>query len=305
MPEDCRGSLSPKSSIGRVDMMVRGVFDGCGLYDTIDAGQTGELWMEISPKSFNVKAKEGSALSQMMVFKKGEKRDRMGWPALLFEGKGVPVERVHCHHDGSIVLSIGLSREEEEEEGSSQESLIDRHEDHMDNMPTPKKRARKTHILGWEALPTNEIIDLSKVNAHDPTLFFKPIFSSSAGSGSMRDRVTLEKDKFYILATKERISVPTFLSAEMVPFSHHIGELRAHYAGFFDPGFGYGKAGEIHGTIGVLEVRPHETMTIFDGQPIALMVFFQNTQEPKVSYGQAGNSYQNQRGPKLAKYFIS
>lgn len=45
------------------------------------------------------------------------------------------------------------------------------------------------------------------------------------------------------------------LSAEMVPFSHHVGELRAHYAGFFDPGFGYGAAGEIKGTVGVLEVR--------------------------------------------------
>ncbi len=31
LPEGCRGCLSPKSSIGRVDVMVRGVVDGCGL----------------------------------------------------------------------------------------------------------------------------------------------------------------------------------------------------------------------------------------------------------------------------------
>jgi dCTP deaminase len=52
----------------------------------------------------------------------------------------------------------------------------------------------------------------------------------------------------------------------MVPFSHHVGELRAHYAGFFDPGFGYGREGELKGAVGVLEVRPHETITIYDGQ---------------------------------------
>ena len=38
LPPNCRGSLSPKSSIGRVDIMVRGVLDGCGLYDSIPAG---------------------------------------------------------------------------------------------------------------------------------------------------------------------------------------------------------------------------------------------------------------------------
>ena len=46
------------------------------------------------------------------------------------------------------------------------------------------------------------------------------------------------------------------LSAEMVPFSHHVGELRAHYAGFFDPGFGFGRAGEIKGTVSILNPRP-------------------------------------------------
>eukprot|EP00961_Rhodomonas_salina_P228888 3093659-Rhodomonas_salina.1 len=53
-----------------------------------------------------------------------------------------------------------------------------------------------------------------------------------------------------------RVCVPVHLSAEMVPFSHHVGELRAHYAGFFDPGFGYGREGELKGTVGVLEVWP-------------------------------------------------
>eukprot|EP00511_Aplanochytrium_stocchinoi_P002195 CAMPEP_0204833314 /NCGR_PEP_ID=MMETSP1346-20131115/16399_1 /ASSEMBLY_ACC=CAM_ASM_000771 /TAXON_ID=215587 /ORGANISM="Aplanochytrium stocchinoi, Strain GSBS06" /LENGTH=99 /DNA_ID=CAMNT_0051965747 /DNA_START=103 /DNA_END=399 /DNA_ORIENTATION=+ len=95
-------------------------------------------------------------------------------------------------------------------------------------------------LVGYEALPTNEVIDLSVKGVLDPTLFFRPV-TWQPGTKSL----TLEKDKFYILATKERISVPVHLSAEMVPFSQHVGELRAHYAGFFDPGFGYGDQGEL------------------------------------------------------------
>jgi dCTP deaminase len=138
-----------------------------------------------------------------------------------------------------------------------------------------------------------------QIKGHIPENFFRPIFSSDGG------KLTLEKDRFYILSTKERVSVPNHLSAEMVPFSHHVGELRAHYAGFFDPGFGYGAAGEISGTVGVLEVRPHETINIYHGQPICLMEFFRNSHAPSKPYGFVGSSYQGQEGPKLAKYFLS
>ena len=111
----------------------------------------------------------------------------------------------------------------------------------------------------------------------------------------------------------------------MVPFSHHVGELRAHYAGFFDPGFGYGREGEVKGTVGVLEVsqsvklvfladqswnqggaslsddvpdmilrsmqqvRPHETINIYDGQPICLMEFFRNSSVPHCPYGSSNS----------------
>ncbi len=68
------------------------------------------------------------------------------------------------------------------------------------------------------------MIDLTKIGTHDPRKFFRPIFCH--GGGASEGRLTLEKDRFYILATKERVSIPVHLSAEMVPFSHHVGELR-------------------------------------------------------------------------------
>ncbi|GAB5361711.1 hypothetical protein AAMO2058_000736300, partial [Amorphochlora amoebiformis] len=141
------------------------------------------------------------------------------------------------------------------------------------------------------------------VDHHSPLSFFRPIYTPS--EGEQRGRLVLEKDRFYILCVRERVAVPPSLSGEMIPFSHNIGELRAHYAGFFDPGFGFGESGELEGSTGVLEVRPHETVTIYDGQPICLMRFFQNNRIPKQGYGSSalGSHYQGQAGPWLAKYF--
>ena len=277
LPPHLRGSLSPKSSIGRIDVMVRAVFDGCGLYDTIPFAGEGEIWMEVSPRSFNVRLAAGLALSQLMLFSTQATRealrliDEPGVETCVFTRQGKAVKP--NLHRGDVVLSLHVGEGE----------------------------------VGYEAVATGEIVDLRKIGAHSADAFFRPVKSKPGSADSSgfdaRAKLTLEKDKFYILSTKERVSVPLHVSAEMVPFSQHVGELRAHYAGFFDPGFGYGLKGEVRGTIGVLEVRPHETITIYDGQPICLMEFFRNLAVPRVPYGQAGNHYQSQTGPRLAKYF--
>jgi hypothetical protein len=54
-------------------------------------------------------------------------------------------------------------------------------------------------LAGYEAVTTNEVIDLSRIDAHDPSTFFRPVYAEP-GAGKM----TLEKDRFYILATKVR-----------------------------------------------------------------------------------------------------
>ena len=91
----------------------------------------------------------------------------------------------------------------------------------------------------------------------------------------------------------------------MVPFDVTIGEFRIHYAGFFDPGFGYG-SGDINGTRAVLEVRSHEVPFILEhGQIVASLVFEKLTEKPRVLYGEGmGSSYQRQ-GLKLSKHFRS
>ncbi len=255
LPQNVRASFSPKSSIGRIDVMVRTIFDNSGFYDTIQMGGNGELWIQITPHSFNIRVSVGCCLTQMMLFKTQQQALTIVPSLSLFSRDGELLSL--CLFENKILLTLHIEE--------------------------------KTQKIGFEAINTNEVIDLQS-SQNDPRLFFKPITTIQS-----KNSLILEKDKFYILSTKERVYVSENTSAEMVPFSHHIGELRAHYAGFFDSNF-FG--------ISVLEIRSHETCKVIDGQPIALMKIFANTQLPNKLYGDANNHYQNQNGPQLAKFFL-
>ena len=83
----------------------------------------------------------------------------------------------------------------------------------------------------------------------------------------------LDPNEFYILASKEAVQVPPDYAAEMVPFDPLVGEFRVHYAGFFDPGFGYAGAGG-KGARAVLEVRSREVPFILEhGQIVGRLVY--------------------------------
>lgn len=254
-------STSSKSSIGRVDLMVRTIFDNSGLYDIIPKNTTTNLWLEVTPQSFNIKIKEGMALNQMMIFEESKNFVDFKSEKFIYNHTGKVLE--NKTHNNALLLSLQVGENE---------------------------------FIGYEAISTSSVIDLEKIGEYNWQEFFRKINSTEG-------KIILEKDRFYILTTKEKISIPYNFSAEMVPFSHLVGELRAHYAGFFDPGFGYSENEEINGSIGVLEVRPHETISVYDGQPICLMEFFKNKENPTKPYGHAGNNYFKQSGPKLAKYF--
>ncbi|MEM8812459.1 MAG: 2'-deoxycytidine 5'-triphosphate deaminase, partial [Pseudomonadota bacterium] len=116
-------------------------------------------------------------------------------------------------------------------------------------------------------------------------------------------RLILDPHQFYILASKERMRVPGDLAAEMVPIDPSMGEFRAHYAGFFDPGFGDDAEGP--SARAVLEVRSHDVPFILeDGQTVGRLVFEKLTDAPDRLYGSEGatNNYQAQ-GLKLSKHF--
>lgn len=151
--------------------------------------------------------------------------------------------------------------------------------------------------IGYRARRHSGLIDLQKVGSHDPAIYWEPI---PAGDG----RLVLDPGEFYILASREAVEIPLHEAAEMAPIAPEIGEFRAHYAGFFDPGFGVEEIGGAGGRA-VLEVRGHDVPFMLEhGQPVAKLVFEPMTQNPERPYGVAGSHYQAQH-LKLAKHFRS
>lgn len=150
---------------------------------------------------------------------------------------------------------------------------------------------------GWRARRHAPLVDLGAPGVHEPSRFWEPVYAP-------RGRMVLDPGEFYILASREAVTVPLGEAAEMAPIAPEIGEFRAHYAGFFDPGFGVDAAGGA-GSRAVLEVRGRDVPFILDhGQAVARLVYEPMAGEVETPYGAAGSNYQAQ-GLKLSKHFKS
>ena len=135
------------------------------------------------------------------------------------------------------------------------------------------------------------------LKAHPASEYWEPLY---APNGTL----VLDPEEFYILASREAVEIPIDQAAEMTPIVPEIGEFRAHYAGFFDPGFGADEAGG-RGSRAVLEVRGRDVPFLLrHGQAVAKLVFEPMAQTPDTLYGAQGSHYQNQ-GLRLSKHFNS
>jgi len=148
-------------------------------------------------------------------------------------------------------------------------------------------------VVGYRARRHSGLIDVDAVGALDPSKYWEPIGAPEDGF------IVLDPDEFYILASREQLCVPTHLAAEMVAIDTELGAFRAHYAGFFDPGFGVGQ-----GSRAVLEVRGFDAPFVLDhGQVAARLVYERLSSEPRQVYGSGlGSNYQGQ-GLRLSKHF--
>jgi dCTP deaminase len=265
LPPQIVAAANPKSSTGRLDVFTRVIADGTRRFDMIGAGYHGPLYAEISPKTFPVLLREGSRLSQVR-FRTGD--------AIL---KPDELDALH-------VL----------------ERLVDRDDADVDlaglHMARPGD-GQTTSIAGYRAKRHTGVIDVERRAGYDVDEFWEPIRARKDKS------LILDPDEFYILASKEAVQVPPDYAAEMVPFDPLVGEFRVHYAGFFDPGFGYAGAGG-KGSRAVLEVRSREVPFILEhGQIVGRLVYEKMLARPQAMYGQRiGSNYQAQ-GLKLSKHF--
>ena len=152
-------------------------------------------------------------------------------------------------------------------------------------------------LVGYRAQKFTGVIDVDSIAEYDPRDFWEQVH--------VRDynKLILDPNQFYILASREKIRIPLTHAAEMVPYDPNFGEFRIHYAGFFDPGFGYG-ASEVRGTRAVLEVRAHEVPFLIEhGQIMGRLMYIPLLSRPDKIYGtEIGSSYQRQ-GLALSKQF--
>ncbi|WP_107843676.1 2'-deoxycytidine 5'-triphosphate deaminase [Litoreibacter ponti] len=151
-------------------------------------------------------------------------------------------------------------------------------------------------LVGYRAKPHTGVIDLDKIGHYDPSEYWEELRTTDA-------RLILDPGAFYILVSQQSIVIPPQCAAEMAPYLAMVGEFRVHYAGFFDPGFGYSGAGGT-GSRGVLEVRCHEAPFVLEhGQTVGRLVYEHMSEVPTQLYGiDIKSNYQGQ-GLKLSKHF--
>ncbi len=265
LPPDIAASANPKSSTGRIDVFTRVIADGARGFDRIEAGYHGPLYAEISPRTFPVLVREGSRLSQIR-FRRGESILDVAALTELHARERL-VDDDHAQMSEGVAVSVDLS-------GFA-----------------PDKR------VGYRAKRHTGVIDVDRRAGYDVGEFWDAITARADES------LILDPNEFYILASKEAVQVPPDYAAEMVPFDPLVGEFRVHYAGFFDPGFGYAGAGG-RGARAVLEVRSREVPFILEhGQTVGRLVYEKMLARPDRLYGQGiGSNYQAQN-LKLSKHF--
>ncbi len=269
--EHLAAKANPKSTTGRLDIFTRVITDYSHRFEEIKPGYKGKLYLEVVPKSFPIRVRTGQRLNQLRlrhghtVLSDQDILRLHGSDPLLFseDGKPLPLDRIKVNN--GLFMSVNLHGEEGE-------------------------------IVGYKAKKHRDLIDLENINHYRISDFWEPIYAQQD------DHLILEPEAFYIFASKERCRIPTHLAAEMIAYDTGSGELRTHYAGFFDSGFG--GSVEDRGARAVLEVRSHDVpFLIEDGQTFCSMIFEPNTEVPQFVYGSDIESNYQGQGLKLGKHF--
>jgi dCTP deaminase len=270
LPRDISGKANPKSTTGRLDVFIRLITDDGMEFERVPPGYKGRLYAEIVSRTFTVAVRAGMRLNQLRFVRgnpvSSDNRIRRldEELQLIYMDEDSPVK---ASVDRGLRITVNL-------EGSSPDEVI-----------------------AYKARKHAPAIELERINYYAPEEFWEARRHSSS------QRLILEPGDFYILASKERVRVPPEFAAEMVPFDPSVGEFRIHYAGFFDPGFGYGSS-DIKGTRAVLEVRAHEVPFLIEHEQfVGRLTYMPLLSKPEKIYGlQIGSSYQ-QQALTLSKQF--
>jgi len=246
------GQATAKSSVGRVDVLARLVVDGMDTYECFDPRGmekgSGEMYLEITPITFDVKVKVNTSLSQLRLFYGRPEDVRVRGKELyqtVFRGVG--------DHDDS--LSVNLS-----------DAIIGIKETkHCKGVAFRSKKAnhQRLPVCLWKSGDKPNPIDFWNVEVADRS-----------------KRLLIRPDIFYILRSKERLFVPKGISIYCRASDESMGEMRIHYAGFVHPYFGLFREDDQKGTPLIFEVRGHQVpVSLADGEKMASLVFYRMSED--------------------------
>ncbi len=262
------GTATGRSSIGRVDVLVRLIAEGSNLYDSFEGKGAGDLYLEVIPITFHVIVKEGTALSQLRLFYGQQEMSRLTDEEVAFRGM-LTNSDAKCDSLGVDLTPSQLS------------SLIS----------TPGLRAKDTEVA----------LKLWLEDHYKPDIFWDPIESAPSKE---EQRIVLKQNEFYILRSRELISLPNDVAVYCRAMDESLGEMRIHYAGFVHPHFGSNRKDGKPGTPLIFEVRGHNmNIVLRDKETLANLQFYRMSMPadpPKVK--DPNNDYQDQ-DLKLSKLF--
>ena len=260
-----QGKSTGRSSIGRLDVLVRLLVNGSDTYDYVKKNKKRDLYVEVTPISFDLKVKKGTVLSQLRLFKGSDYNISLTKEKLSLEEdddypvtneKGEPY-RKPCFDDQSQDIWFPFR---------------------LNLTPDPK-----TGFSAFVAKKSKDIQDLPPINPdnknhYDPKEYWEFI---ECKNGTIK----LDPGRLYIMRSKERLRIPGHLALECKSYTTQMGEWRIEYAGFAHPYFGRirkdGKGAPI-----MFEVRGHNVPTILtDGIPLGNVRFLrmsQSAEKPKV-----------------------
>ncbi|HEU5149422.1 MAG TPA: 2'-deoxycytidine 5'-triphosphate deaminase [Iamia sp.] len=280
LPADLAGFVNPKSSAGRVDTLCRALTDRSDSFDQIRRGYRGPLYVEVVSRTFPLLIRPDMTLVQLRLFDNN--------PGLVTDEELRAVHRdVGLVHDPETGKKVPMPITDE---GLGL---------------TLDLRGDEHGVVGYRAKRNTEVLDFDDRDQLWQR-FWEPVYRDVD-----HERLVLEPEEFYLLLSREAITIPPLLAAEMVPYDVRSGEVRTHYAGFFDPGFGFdtssgwGTKGRVGGgSQATLEVRAHDVPFVVEqGQRVCWMTYSKMTEVPEFLYGaEIGSNYQDQINT-LSKHF--
>ena len=277
LPPDVSAKANPKSSTGRLDIFTRVITDNSFMFDEVSRGYRGRLFLEIVPRTFTIRLHPGLSLNQLRLMRghtglADEQIRRLHASTPLLYRNGVALTGDQIAVSNGLFMGLHLGREAGQE------------------------------VIGYRAKENSELIDLGKTDHYAVRAFWEEVLSEGSKHGA---RIVLHPEKFYLLLSEDSVAIPPEYAAEMTAYDPTSGELRTHYAGFFDPGFGYDpEISAFTGSRAALEVRAHDVpFAVEHGQNICKLSFERMIEPPDRLYGYALDSNYQGQEVALSKHF--